>query len=100
MVIQDFLKSRPDDRVGAVVFSGKPYLLSPLTINREWVEKGIGRMHIGIIKETGTAIGDAMAMAVDRMKSLPRRSSKVIILTSVSGVRGESQCEASSNNCL
>jgi Ca-activated chloride channel family protein len=80
MVIQDFLKSRPDDRVGAVVFSGKPYLLSPLTINREWVEKGIGRMHIGIIKETGTAIGDAMAMAVDRMKSLPRRSSKVIIL--------------------
>jgi Ca-activated chloride channel family protein len=80
MVIQDFLKSRPDDRVGAVVFSGKPYLLSPLTINREWVEKGIGRMHIGIIKETGTAIGDAMAMAVDRMKSLPRQSSKVIIL--------------------
>lgn len=79
-VIQDFLRDRPDDRVGAVVFSGKPYLLSPLTVNKAWVEKGIGRMHIGIIRETGTAIGDAMAMAVDRMKSLPAKSSKVIVL--------------------
>ena len=79
-VIRDFVRNRPDDRVGAVVFSGKPYLLSPLTVNKEWIEKGIDRMHIGIIRETGTAIGDAMAMAVDRMKSLPRGASKVIIL--------------------
>lgn len=79
-VIQEFLSGRPDDRVGAVVFSGKPYLLSPLTINKEWVEKGMGRMHIGAIRETGTAIGDAMAMAVDRMKGLPKKSSKVIVL--------------------
>ena len=79
-VIRDFLRDRPDDRVGAVVFSGKPYLLSPLTVNKDWVEKGVARMHIGIIRETGTAIGDAMAMAVDRMKSLPKKASKVIVL--------------------
>ena len=79
-VIHDFVKNRPDDRIGAVVFSGKPYLLSPLTVNKEWIDKGINRMHIGIIREVGTAIGDAMAMAVDRMKSLPKKSSKVIIL--------------------
>ena len=36
-VIYDFLSKRPDDRIGAVVFSGKPYLLSPLTINKIWV---------------------------------------------------------------
>ena len=59
-VIYDFLSKRPDDRIGAVVFSGKPYLLSPLTINKIWVEKGIDRMHIGIIQETGTAIGEAV----------------------------------------
>jgi Ca-activated chloride channel family protein len=80
LVINDFVKSRPDDRIGAVVFSGKPYLLSPLTINKDWIEKGVSRMHIGAIRETGTAIGDAMAMAVDRMKSLPKNASKVIIL--------------------
>ena len=79
-VIREFVRNRPDDRVGAVVFSGKPYLLSPLTVNKDWIEQGIDRMHIGIIRETGTAIGDAMAMAVDRMKSLPRKGSKVIIL--------------------
>lgn len=79
-VIHDFVKNRPDDRIGAVVFSGKPYLLSPLTVNKDWVDQGINRMHIGIIREVGTAIGDAMAMAVDRMKALPKKSSKVIIL--------------------
>jgi Ca-activated chloride channel family protein len=79
-VIFDFLNKRPDDRIGAVVFSGKPYLLSPLTINKTWVEKGVDRMHIGIIQETGTAIGEAVAMAVDRMKNVKGKGSKVIIL--------------------
>ena len=79
-VIYDFLAKRPDDRIGAVVFSGKPYLLSPLTINKIWVEKGIDRMHIGSIPETGTAIGEGLAMAVDRMKNVKGRRSKVIIL--------------------
>jgi Ca-activated chloride channel family protein len=79
-VIYDFLGKRPDDRIGAVVFSGKPYLLSPLTINKIWVEKGIDRMHIGSIQETGTAIGEAVAMAVDRMKNVKGKNSKVIIL--------------------
>ncbi len=79
-VIYDFLSKRPDDRLGAVVFSGKPYLLSPLTINKIWVEKGIDRMHIGSIQETGTAIGEGLAMAVDRMKNIKGRRSKVIIL--------------------
>lgn len=79
-VIFEFIHKRPDDRIGAVVFSGKPYLLSPLTINKVWVEKGIDRMHIGIIQETGTAIGEAVAMAVDRMKNVKGKNSKVIIL--------------------
>jgi Ca-activated chloride channel family protein len=79
-VIYDFLAKRPEDRVGAVVFSGKPYLLSPLTINKIWVEKGVDRMHIGIIQETGTAIGEALALAVDRMKNTKGKNSRVIIL--------------------
>ena len=74
------LARRPDDRVGAVVFSGKPYLLSPITINRDWVSKGVDRMHIGIIREAGTAIGDGVAMALDRMKNLKGKNSKVLIL--------------------
>ena len=79
-VMYDFLTKRPDDRIGAVVFSGKPYLLSPLTINKTWVEKGVDRMHIGIVQETGTAIGEAVAMGVDRMKNIKGKNSKVLIL--------------------
>ena len=79
-VIQDFIAKRTDDRIGAVVFSGKPYLLSPITINRDWVSKGVDRMHIGIIREAGTAIGDGVAMALDRMKNLKGKNSKVLIL--------------------
>ncbi|MEY4776309.1 MAG: hypothetical protein RL759_822, partial [Verrucomicrobiota bacterium] len=79
-VIQDFIAKRSDDRIGAVVFSGKPYLLSPITINRDWVSKGVDRMHIGIIREAGTAIGDGVAMALDRMKNLKGKNSKVLIL--------------------
>ena len=79
-VIREFLAKRPDDRVGAVVFSGKPYLLSPITINKEWVTKGVDRMHIGGIREVGTAIGDGVAMAIDRMKNLQGKNSKVLIL--------------------
>lgn len=79
-VIREFLAHRPDDRVGAVVFSGKPYLLSPLTINKDWIEKGVDRMHIGIVQETGTAIGEAVAMGIDRMKNVKGKGSKVLIL--------------------
>jgi Ca-activated chloride channel family protein len=79
-VIQEFISKRPDDRIGAVVFSGKPYLLSPITINRDWVSKGVDRMHIGIIREAGTAIGDGVAMGLDRMKNLKGKNSKVLIL--------------------
>ncbi len=79
-VIKDFLTKRPDDRIGAVVFSGKSYLLSPITINKDWVSKGVDRMHIGSIREPGTAIGDGVAMAIDRMKNLQGKNSKVLIL--------------------
>lgn len=79
-VIFDFIGKRVDDRLGVVVFSGKPYLLTPLTINKTWVEKGVDRMHIGVIQEVGTAIGEAVAMAVDRLKNIKGQNSKVIIL--------------------
>jgi Ca-activated chloride channel family protein len=65
-VIQAFVEQRPDDRIGVVVFSGHAYTLAPLTTDHSWLARQIERLRIGII-EDGTAIGDAIAIAVSRL---------------------------------
>jgi Ca-activated chloride channel family protein len=79
-VLKDFIAKRPDDRIGLIVFSGVPYLTSPLTLNHAWLDENIERLHIGIIPELGTAIGDAVVVAAKRLKAVPKSKSRVIIL--------------------
>lgn len=79
-VIEDFIRKRPNDRIGLVVFSKVPYLASPLTLNHEWLITNLRRLHIGMIRELGTAIGDATATAARRLKSARDANSRVIIL--------------------
>ncbi len=79
-VLKDFVRKRPNDRLGLVVFSAVPYLASPLTLNHDWLIQNIDRMHIGMIRELGTAIGDATAIAAKRLKSTRDSKSRIIIL--------------------
>ncbi|MEY4918230.1 MAG: hypothetical protein RL616_2143 [Verrucomicrobiota bacterium] len=79
-VLRDFVAKRPDDRIGLVAFSGVPYLASPLTLNHAWLNENIERLHIGIIAELGTAIGDAVVVAAKRLKAVPNSKSRVMIL--------------------
>jgi Ca-activated chloride channel family protein len=79
-VLLDFVAKRPDDRIGLVAFSGVPYLASPLTLNHAWLDENISRLHIGIISELGTAIGDAVVVAAKRLKAVPNSKSRVMIL--------------------
>jgi Ca-activated chloride channel family protein len=79
-VLKDFISKRPDDRIGLTAFSGVPYLASPLTLNHAWLDENIARLHIGIIGELGTAIGDAVVVAAKRLKAVPKSKSRVIIL--------------------
>lgn len=79
-VLEDFIDKRPDDRIGLVVFSAVPYLASPPTLNHEWLVQNLRRLHVGIIQELGTAIGDAIASASKRLKAIPNSKSKLIIL--------------------
>jgi Ca-activated chloride channel family protein len=89
-VIQDFVRRRENDRLGLVVFSGVPYLASPLTLNHDWLIKNLQRLHIGVIRELGTAIGDATATGVKRLKGLKDSKSRIIILlTDGDNNRGE-----------
>jgi len=79
-VLEDFIDRRPNDRVGLIVFSGVPYLASPLTLNHDWLIQDLRRVHIGTIQELGTAIGDATAAAAKRLKMLKDSKSRIIIL--------------------
>jgi Ca-activated chloride channel family protein len=79
-VIGDFIRRRANDRIGLVVFSGVPYLASPLTLNHDWLIQNLKRLRIGIIRELGTAIGDATAAGAKRLKALKDAKSRIIIL--------------------
>ena len=79
-VLQDFISRRVSDRLGLVVFSGEPYIASPLTLNHDWVVENLNRVHIGTVKDLGTAIGDATACAVKRLSRIRNSKSRIIIL--------------------
>ena len=79
-VLEDFVSKRPNDRIGLIAFSGVPYLASPLTLNHDWLIENLRRLHIGIIRELGTAIGDAVAAAAKRLKTLKDSKTRLIIL--------------------
>ena len=79
-VLQDFIRKRPDDRLGLITFSGVPYLASPLTLNHDWLIENLHRLHVGIITDLGTAIGDAVAVAAQRLKAVTNSKSRVMIL--------------------
>ena len=79
-VIEDFIRKRTNDRLGLIVFSAVPYLASPLTLNHDWLIENLRRLHVGLIRDLGTAIGDAAAAAVKRLKNLKDAKSRIIIL--------------------
>jgi len=89
-VLEDFIRKRPSDRLGLIVFSAVPYLASPLTLNHDWLIANLHRLHVGLIRDLGTAIGDATAAGAKRLKDLKDSKSRIIILlTDGDNNRGE-----------
>ncbi len=91
-VINDFIESRPNDRIGLVAFAGKAKLCSPLTLDHAILRYVIDRFYLasidrftreerpGYIAQDGTAIGTAIASAATRLHERTETKSKVIIL--------------------
>lgn len=79
--IAEFIEKRPNDRIGLIAFAKEPYLVSPLTLNHDWLLKNLERLHIGLIEETATAIGAAIGTSSNRLRDLPAKSRIVILLT-------------------
>jgi Ca-activated chloride channel family protein len=79
-VMRDFVEQRSSDRIGVVVFAAMPYMASPLTLDHQWLAKRIDRLSSGML-EDGTAIGDALASAVNRLRESEAASQLVVLLT-------------------
>jgi Ca-activated chloride channel family protein len=75
-----FIDARPDDRLGLIEFSAEPYMISPLTLDHDWLRQGLERVDTGTIAD-GTAIGDAIAMGVNRLRDQPAKSKVLVLLT-------------------
>jgi Ca-activated chloride channel family protein len=76
----DFIKNRPDDRIGLVIFSGESFTQCPLTIDHDVLINMFHDIKNGMIDD-GTAIGMGLATAVNRLKDSPAKSKVIILLT-------------------
>ena len=81
-VTREFITGRQTDRIGIIAFAGRPYLASPLTLSKSWLEGpyGLGRVRIGLV-EDGTAIGSAIAAASKRLDKRNSKSKVIVLLT-------------------
>ena len=86
-VIGTFADARSSDRLGLVAFSAMPYTVSPLTLDHGWLLQRLQTLETGMI-EDGTAIGDALASAVNRLRESKAKSKVVVLLTDGINNRG------------
>ncbi len=79
-VMDEFVRARPEDRIGLVVFAAWPYTAAPLTIDHAWLRQRIAELRVGMVGD-GTAIGSALAAAVNRLRDSRAKSRVVVLLT-------------------
>ena len=79
-VVKEFVTARPEDRIGLVLFAARPYTQCPLTLDHGWLLQNLDRAEIGII-EDGTAVGSALATAVNRLRPSTAKAKFVVLLT-------------------
>jgi Ca-activated chloride channel homolog len=76
----NFIQNRPNDRIGLVIFSGESFTQCPLTIDHDVLINLFHDVKNGMVDD-GTAIGDGLATAVNRLKDSQAKSKVIILLT-------------------
>ena len=80
-VMQRFVAARPDDRLGLLVFGEEAYVQVPPTLDATVLVDFIGDLEIGMAGPNATAVGDAVAVGVKRLKDLDAPSKLLILVT-------------------
>ncbi|MCD8035734.1 MAG: VWA domain-containing protein [Alistipes sp.] len=87
-VAGSFIADRYGDRIGLVAFAGEAFTQSPLTTDQSTLQTLLARIRSGLI-EDGTAIGNGLATAVNRLRESEAKSKVIILLTDGVNNRGE-----------
>lgn len=87
-VAGQFVADRYGDRIGLVAFAGEAYTQSPLTTDQSTLQTLLSRIRSGLI-EDGTAIGNGLATAINRLRESEAKSKVIILLTDGVNNRGE-----------
>ncbi len=80
LVLEPFLKSRVGDRIGLILFADQAYLQAPLTLDNVAVNSLLQKAIIGMAGRE-TAVGDAIGLAVKKLRDRPEGSRILILLT-------------------
>lgn len=86
--VKRFIAARTSDRIGVVAFSGEALTQVPLTTDYPVVMQAVDNLQAGQL-EDGTAIGNAIATAANRLRSAPGKSRVMILLTDGVNNRGD-----------
>ena len=79
-VASNFIKDRPNDRIGLVVYAGESYTKTPITSDKRLVLQALKEIQYGELTD-GTAIGMGLATSVNRLKDSKALSKVIILLT-------------------
>lgn len=80
-VASDFIESRPNDRIGLVVYAGESYTKTPVTSDKAVVIDALRGIKFDNVLQDGTAIGTGLATAINRLKDSKAKSKIIILLT-------------------
>ncbi|MFO8099936.1 MAG: VWA domain-containing protein [Salinibacter sp.] len=87
-VAGSFVEGRVSDRVGLIVFAAEAYTQVPLTLDYAFLQRMLDDARIGLVRD-GTAVGTALATAVNRLKDTESEGKVVVLLTDGRNNRGE-----------
>ena len=87
-VVADFVEQRQGDRLGLILFGDNAYLQAPLTFDRNTVKQLLEEAFLGMAGNR-TAIGDAIALGIKRLKERPDAARVLILLTDGENTAGE-----------
>ncbi|MGJ8674241.1 VWA domain-containing protein [Rubritalea sp.] len=79
-VVKEFIKHRPNDRIGLIPFAGQPYQESPITLEHQWLLEKIDDVKPNEELTQGTAIGSAISASAIRLDKRKDTKSRIIVL--------------------
>lgn len=80
-VLKQFVDGRPNDRIGLVAFAVDAFVVSPPTLDHEFLVRNLDRLQLGMVPWQRTAIGSAISTAVNRLRDVKAKSKIVILMT-------------------